>query len=147
MIHRMPGRLRVAAFLLCGFSLRAAAQPTALAGDDLQRAFAASFALVPEVAKFIAVPACRQHGQQAAEVARARDKGMTQAAALELLAPPASTSRQPGDKRIDAAVTHANTAIAAYVFGPSRPSPELAIAIVNGACLLGARTTIGQIGV
>lgn len=85
MDQRFACRFFIALFLVCCFTPLALAQKEA---EDLERAFAATFALVPEVARFHAGFACSKHGQQAVQVVRARDSGMGQAAALALLAPP-----------------------------------------------------------
>ncbi|MEJ8852618.1 hypothetical protein [Variovorax rhizosphaerae] len=142
MDQRFACRFFIALFLVCCFSPVALAQKEA---EDLERAFAATFALVPEVARFHAGVACGKHGQQAVEVVRARDSGMGQAAALALLAPPQRPASGEEDTRVDAAVLAANTAIVTFVFGPARPTAELAGAIVNASCLLEAGKAIGHV--
>ncbi|MEJ8852815.1 hypothetical protein [Variovorax rhizosphaerae] len=142
MDRRFACRFFIALFLVCCFSPAALAQNEA---EDLERAFAATFALVPEVARFHARLACRKHGQQAVKVVRARDSGMGQAAALALLAPPQRPASGEEDTRVDAAVLTANAAIVTFVFGPARPTADLAGAIVNASCLLEAGKTIGRV--
>jgi hypothetical protein len=67
------------------------------------------------------------HGRQAAQVVRARDTGMGQAAALALLIKAPSATPDVDDQRVDTAVVKADTAIVAFVFGPTRPTPDLAV--------------------
>ncbi|MEJ8852442.1 hypothetical protein [Variovorax rhizosphaerae] len=131
------------AVLLGGMLVQGAAAQGEQDAAGLEAAFASGFTLVPEVARHYAPVACRQHGRQAAEVARARDGGFAKAAALVLLTPPDRVAADAQDQRVDAALVRASTAIVDFVYGPARPAPEVAEEIVNSACLLGAARFIG----
>ncbi|MDM0117277.1 hypothetical protein QTI66_34730 [Variovorax sp. J22R133] len=134
----------MAALSLSAFHCVQAIAQDGAGAEDLERAFAASFALVPELARHHVAAACSKHGQQAAQLVRARDTGMQRATALALLTPPQGSSPDAEDQRIHAALVSANTAIVAFVFGPAQPTPELAAAIVKGACLLMAGKAMGR---
>ncbi|MEJ8857462.1 hypothetical protein WKW79_23025 [Variovorax robiniae] len=140
-----PGMFRCGgiALLLGSMLVQVAAAQGGQDAAGLEAAFASAFSLVPEVARLYAPTACRKHGLQAAEVARARDSGLGKASALALLRPSQHPGADADDLRVDAALVLAYSAIVDFAFGPARPTPELAGTMVNGACLLGAGRLVG----
>jgi hypothetical protein len=136
------GRLWTATLLAGSVASAGASAPDR--ATDLERAFGAAFELVPAVAKHAGGASCQNHAQQAFKIAQLRDLRTTSSAqALALLTVPEISALPQADQSIAAALTIINRAVVDYVYGPNRPPPDIAAAIVNSACLIEVGKVIG----
>ena len=114
-----------------------------LAASELERAFGAAFATVPEVAQ-CAGGACQHHARQAAKIAQLRDGGAGIDRAIALLKESEQASPTEVDRRIAAALSIIHRAVLDFVYCPSLPSVDLTFAMVNVACLIEVGKVIGS---